>query len=188
MVRRKSLARAIGVLAIGGVLAASFAISPSFGAATLTKAKATKIATKTFKKITDVAATSSGAIVNATGNTPTNVPGATLTLTNGGKTNALLTATFSGSSSCGGGGPADACVVVARVDGTVMQPSENAGGFYIFDSESTSGNDVNESHAVTFHATVSPGPHTVQIQYYHSNAAGSFSLRGWSLVGELAPA
>ena len=50
MVRKQSLVRAIAVLAIGGVLAAGFAISPSFGAFSPTKKKVKNIAMTQAKK------------------------------------------------------------------------------------------------------------------------------------------
>jgi hypothetical protein len=68
MVRSKSIARAITVVAIGGMLAAGFAISPSFSAAPLTKAKVRKIDKQTAGR---VAIASGKAVDSTTGPTGT---------------------------------------------------------------------------------------------------------------------
>jgi hypothetical protein len=128
---------------------------------------------------------SSGALFDTTSTTPVDLPGAQVTLSTVGSS--IITADFSGSSACGGGAAANACLVRVLVDGTVAQPSENASGFYIWDSNPTSGNDVNESHSATFIASVGAGNHTVQVQWY-ANTGTSFGLRGWSLVVQATPA
>ncbi len=129
---------------------------------------------------------SSGAISSTTSTTAVDLPGATATLTTPGPS--VITADFSGSSSCGGGAAANGCLVRVLVDGTAAQPSENTAGFYIWDSnDSASGNDVNESHSATFIASVGAGAHTVQVQWY-ANSGTSFGLRGWSLVVHAFPA
>ncbi|MGH2663163.1 MAG: hypothetical protein ACRDH8_10245 [Actinomycetota bacterium] len=201
--RGKTWARGALVLAALTVLAAALLASP-VGAKKkgVTKKKVKKIATKIVNQvaytkggadtrflnvdevITETA--SSGALLSTSSTTPVDLPGAQVALSTPGPS--IITADFSGSSSCGGGAGANACLVRVLVDGAVAQPSENATGFYIWDSNDTaSGNDVNESHSATFIASVGAGNHTVQVQWY-ANTGTSFGLRGWSLVAQSSPA
>jgi len=195
--RRKFLFRG-GIVAGLVVLVAGGLLSPAFGGSSfLTKKKANKLylPKSAANGFLPASAAVQTAVASSTGlpgfqsssQTAVDIPGATASVTVPNGQNAILLATFSGSSLCTNGTAGFNCPIKVTVDGGTANPTPDASG-YVWDTTLPPASAPDKALSLTVSKSVGPGTHPVTVTFGGAGVAGTtFTLRTWHLTVQSFP-
>lgn len=178
-----------GVLVAGLVVVIVGAmLAPSIGGSFLTAKKAKKTFLKKSAAVTTKAVTSTTLpALSTNAQVPTDIPGATTSITVPKGQKALLVVTFSGPSLCTNATSGFNCPLLVTVDGATGNPVPDPTG-YLWDTTVQPANSANRSLSLTVSKPVDAGSHTVAVRYGGSAVAGTqFTLRSWHLLVQAVP-
>jgi hypothetical protein len=114
------------------------------------------------------------------------LPGSSLTYTVPSGASRLFDARFTGESQCSGTTFAICIVrVVATTSGATVELHPQSSGDFAFDQVSSSGNDLNEAHAMERFIRLGSGTWTFSVQIRVSASATTFSIDDWSFAVDM---